>query len=157
MARWTGTWLSGLDAAGVSLRPEGDWRGKRYGLPEDGPGSVASYGARVGGVVLDSIAAGLVARLVKAFVDGDDFLSRHGPGLAVFVLMYALLLPTLGQTIGMRLVRVRVVRLADGSPLALPAALLRGVLVALLLPALFTDRQGRGLHDKAVGSVVLRA
>ena len=31
-----------------------------------------------------------------------------------------------------------------------------GVLVALLLPALFTDRQGRGLHDKAVGSVVVR-
>ena len=157
MARWTGTWLSGLDAAGVSLRPEGDWRGKRYGLPEDGPGSVASYGARVVGVVLDSIAAGLVARLVKAFVDGDDFLNRHGPGLAVFVLMYALLLPTLGQTIGMRLTRVRVVRLADGALLRLPAALLRGVLVALLLPALFTDRQGRGLHDKAVGSVVVRA
>ena len=157
MARWTGTWLSGLDAAGVSLRPEGDWRGKRYGLPEDGPGSVATFGARLGAVLLDSLAAGLVARLVKTAVEGDGFAYRHGPGVAVFVLMYALLLPTLGQTIGMRIARLRVVRLSDGGLLGLPAALLRGLLVALMLPALFTDRQGRGLHDKAVGSVVVRA
>ena len=30
---------------------------------------------------------GLIARLVKASLEGDDFLTRHGPGLAVFVLM----------------------------------------------------------------------
>ena len=156
MARWTGTWLSGLEAAGVSLRPEGDWRGKRYGMPEDGPGSVASFGARLGAVILDSFAAGLVARLVRASLEGDGFLVRHGPGIGVFLLMYALLLPTLGQTIGMRLLRLRVVRLADGRLLNVLAALLRGVLVALILPALFTDRQGRGLHDKAVGSVPVR-
>lgn len=149
--------MSGLGAAGVSLRPEGDWRGKRYGLPEDGPGSVASFGARLGAVLVDSFVAGLVARRVKASLEVDGFLTRHGPGLAVFVLMYALLLPTLSYTIGMRVVRLRVVRLSDGRPLNVLAALLRGVLVALVLPALFTDRQGRGLHDKSVGSVVVRA
>jgi hypothetical protein len=33
----------------------------------------------------------------------------------------------------------------------------RFVLLCLLVPALVTDRDGRGLHDKAARSVVVRA
>jgi uncharacterized RDD family membrane protein YckC len=57
---------------------------------------------------------------------------------------------------GMRVARIRVERLGGGL-LAVPQALLRGLMVALTLPALFTDRDGRGLHDRLVRSVVLRA
>jgi uncharacterized RDD family membrane protein YckC len=156
VARWTGTWLSGLGAAGVSLHREGEWRGKRHGLPEAGPGSVATLNARLGAVLIDLLVAGLIGGLVNSFIRNPGFASKQGAGVGALVLMYALLLPTAGQTFGMRVARLRVVRLSGGL-LAVPAALIRGILVALTLPALFTDREGRGLHDKAVGSVVVRA
>jgi uncharacterized RDD family membrane protein YckC len=37
-----------------------------------------------------------------------------------------------------------------------PAAL-RTALLMLLIPALISDRDGRGLHDRAAGTVVVRA
>ena len=156
MARWTGTWLSGLGAAGVEVRQEGDWRGRQLGLPEAGPGSVATFNTRLGAVLLDLVVAGLIGGLVNAFVRDPDLATRQGAGIGALVLMYGLLLPTAGQTMGMRVAKIRVVRLSGGL-LGLPQALLRGLMVALTIPALFTDRDGRGLHDRLVGSVVLRA
>ena len=156
MARWTGTWLSGLGAAGVDLHAEGDWRGKRLGLPQAGPGSVATFNARLGGVLIDLLVATLIGGLVNAFVRHPDFTTKQGAGIGALIAMYALLLPTAGQTFGMRVARLRVTRL-DGRLLAFVPALLRGVLVVLTVPALITDRDGRGLHDKAAGSVIVRA
>ena len=45
----------------------------------------------------------------------------------------------------------------DGAPIGLPRAALRTLLLCLLIPALIWDRAGRGLHDKAAGTVVVRA
>jgi uncharacterized RDD family membrane protein YckC len=56
----------------------------------------------------------------------------------------------------MRALKLRVIRLRDGRPPSLPAAVLRGILVILTIPALIADRDGRGLHDKAVGTAVVR-
>jgi uncharacterized RDD family membrane protein YckC len=156
VARWTGTWLSGLEAAGVERRAQGSWRGQRLGRPEAGPGSVAGFAPRLGAVLIDILVAGLIGGLVNVFVRDPSFWTRQGAGVGALVLMYGLLLPTAGQTIGMWVARIGVARLA-GGPLSVPAALLRGALVALTLPGLFTDRDGRGLHDRAVGSIVLRA
>jgi uncharacterized RDD family membrane protein YckC len=156
MARWTGTWLSGVGAAGVSLQREGEWRGQRFGLPESGAGSVASFNLRLGGVLVDLLVATLVGALINGFLAHPTVQTKQGVGIGVLLLIYALLLPTAGQTLGMRVARIRVQRL-DGRLLGFLPALLRGALVAATLPALFTDRDGRGLHDKAVGSVVVRA
>jgi uncharacterized RDD family membrane protein YckC len=71
-----------------------------------------------------------------------------------------------GQTVGMMAVGVRVVREATGGPLGYPAAFGRAVLQLLmgytgilgLLDLLFPlwDTKRQTIHDKAVGSVVLR-
>ena len=69
-----------------------------------------------------------------------------------------MLLASLGSTFGMRLLGLRV--LALGQPGQLPAAwrvLVRTVLLCLVIPAAIWDRDGRGLHDKAAGTVVVRA
>jgi uncharacterized RDD family membrane protein YckC len=47
-----------------------------------------------------------------------------------------------------------VVRL-DGRPPGLWRAALRTALLLLLVPALVWDRDGRGLHDKAAGTVLV--
>jgi uncharacterized RDD family membrane protein YckC len=153
MARWTGTWLSGPAAAGATRQREGEWRGQRLGLPESGPGSVASFNRRLGAVLVDLLVATLIGAFINGFLKHPTVETRQGVGIGVVLLIYALLLPTARQTLGMRVARIQVQRL-DGRALGFLRALLRGVLVVLTLPALFTDRDGRGLHDKAVGSVV---
>jgi uncharacterized RDD family membrane protein YckC len=57
----------------------------------------------------------------------------------------------------MRLLGLRVVRLGAGGRLGLLRAILRFALLCLLIPAVITDRDGRGLHDKAAGTAVVRA
>jgi uncharacterized RDD family membrane protein YckC len=148
--------LSGLGAAGVQLHPEGDWRGKRYGLPEEGPGSMASFGNRVAAVVVDLAVAGLIGGLGNVLTSDPSPVQRQAFGITALVVLYVVLLPTAGQTIGMRVAKLRVVRLRDHGLLSVPAALLRALLVVLTIPALFTDRHGRGLHDKASGSIIVR-
>jgi uncharacterized RDD family membrane protein YckC len=156
MGRWTGTWLSGLGAAGVSLLAEGEWRGKRLGLPQSGSGSIAGFGPRLGAVCVDLLICGLIGGLGNVVAGDPRPAIRQATGVAALVLMYAALLPTVGQTFGMRVVGLRVVRLGGGL-LGPTAAFVRGLLVVLTIPALFTDRDGRGLHDKAVGSAIVRA
>ena len=150
MARWTGTWLSGPAAAGASLRADGDWRGRRLGLPEDGPGAVATFGRRLIAFVVDAVVCGLVAALWTA---------PDAPGPWSFVplaVLYVGAVRLTGQTLGMSLLKVRLVQLGSGSPPTAPRAALRFVLLCLLIPALISDRDGRGLHDKAAGTVVVR-
>jgi uncharacterized RDD family membrane protein YckC len=151
MARWTGTWLSGLGAAGVEVAPRGDWRGQRFGLPESGAGSVASFGARLVAFVLDAVLSGLAAGLFTA-PDPPRFWSFVPLGI-----LYVGAVPVVGQTVGMRLLGLRVVRLGAQRRLGLLRAILRLALLCLLIPAVITDRDGRGLHDKAAGTAVVRA
>ena len=70
--------------------------------------------------------------------------------LALFVLETALFTALVGGSFGKILTRLRVVR-ADGSggPVGLLGALVRSVLVALLVPPLVFQPDGRGLHDLA--------
>ena len=60
-----------------------------------------------------------------------------------------------GGSFGQLLSRIAVVRL-DVQPLGLPRALLRALLVSLALPALIISTDRRGLHDLAVGTVVIK-
>ena len=154
MPSWTGTWLSGLAAAGVERAPD-DWRGKQLGLPAEGPGSVGTFNDRLGGVLVDIVLATVLGVLVNLASVDPGFVAKQGAGLGALLALYVVLLPWTGQTPGMRVAGIAVQRLGGGrlNPLG---ALVRGVLVLLTIPALFTDRQGRGLHDKLVNSVVVR-
>lgn len=152
MPRPTQTWLLGSGASGV--RPtDSAYRGARLGLPEVGPGSVAASGSRAGAFLVDLIVCSLIGGL-GAVVHATP-LERNLIGVAAFVLLYVCLLPATGQTYGMRLLKIRTQRVSGGL-LGFGAALVRGLLVAALVPALFTDRDGRGIHDRLVHSVVVR-
>jgi uncharacterized RDD family membrane protein YckC len=149
MARAIGSWLSGPPV------PNDFQPGVRLGLPADGPGSVASIGSRVGAFVVDAIVANLLAGLPYVFG------VHYSADLRGFVILGAFLLVELifdalyGQTIGKRLLGIRVIR-ADGDGLgSFPWLLLRAVLLGLLVPAVVWDRDRRGLHDKAAGVVVV--
>lgn len=157
MARWTGTWISGLAAAGVDRRAQGSWPGRRYGLPEDGEGAVATTGSRFAALFVDVLAGALIGALINGFVDDPSFAVRTIIVDGSLVLQVLLLQALTGQSLGMRLIGIRVARAAD--PGAVPgflAAAIRTALLVLVLPAVLLDRDGRGLHDKAAGTIVLR-
>jgi len=133
----------------------GDYPGRRLGLPADGRGSVAGVGARLLGLVIDWVVCLLVVAL---FVGGDVWTGRGwvqtAPLLVLFV-EQTLLVGLLGTAIGHRVVRVQVVGPHRG-PIGLPRAAVRALLLCLAVPPLLMDSDLRGLHDKAVGSVVVR-
>ncbi len=77
------------------------------------------------------------------------------PPVVVLILFNVLLVGLFGQTLGMSLTRLRAVSVTDGGAIGIARGLLRGVLLALLVPALIMDDRRRGLHDRAAGSIVV--
>ena len=113
-------------------------------------GQPATFGRRFAAVTVDWLLSFLVAGL---------FTTGATPGLwvtAVFFLEYTFFTGLFGQTPGMRLLGLACVRLDDGRPLGLARAAQRAFLLNLVVPAVIFDKDGRGLHDRAAGSVVVR-
>jgi len=125
-------------------------RGASLGLPADGPGSLASFGARAVAFLVDALGSALVAGL---------FTAPDLPGnwaLAAFAAITVVSLVAFGQTPGMRLLRLRLAHPRQRERLALWRAVVRTALLCLLVPALLVDSNGRGLHDRLTDTAVVR-
>ena len=117
----------------------------------------ASWSRRIGALAVDWVASILVVML---FIGPGGWVDDPNAGtytLGVFVLQSAVLVALAGGSFGQVATGLRVVRY-DGTPrpLTLLPALARQVLVALVIPPLVFRPDGRGLHDMAVKSAVVR-
>lgn len=128
------------------------WPGERLGLPDTGPGSVGRLGRRLAALAIDWAAAMLIALLFARY----DSLVYSWVTLGIFALMQILFIPTIGGSIGHRLVGMRVVPLVGGwvGPWR---PIVRTLLLVIVLPALVWDSDQRGFHDKVAGTVLIRA
>jgi uncharacterized RDD family membrane protein YckC len=145
---------SWLDGPG-SVRPDPEeYPGRRLGMPEHGPGSLARFGRRLAAVSVDWFVCTVIAAGLMHYRLGEGGLGPFKP-LVVFVVMNLLLVGTLGSTIGHRLLGIRVVRLGGATAGPLLAAI-RTVLLALVIPAAIWDRDTRGFHDKLAGTITQR-
>jgi uncharacterized RDD family membrane protein YckC len=139
------------------------YRGERLGLPQSGPGSISTAGLRVGALIVDCIASALVAGLFVAGIGRNHDIAHRLPGswsLIPFAVDYVVGLVLSGQTLGMHLCGIRVVRVGDqhaGRRILPLHAAARTLLLMLLVPAVIVDKDGRGLHDRATGTAVVRA
>ena len=120
--------------------------GERFGLPADGPRSVAGMGRRLGALLIDWA----VCTLIATALFHDQYWT-----LVVFAVQDYLLTALTGLTLGKRLDGIRVARL-DGRPVGLGWGLVRTLLLLCVIPALVTDRDLRGLHDRAANTIVIR-
>jgi len=127
------------------------WPGERLGLPDQGPGSVARLGRRVLAILIDWASATLAALLVPV----DDSY-RSLVVLAIFAALQVIFIPTLGGSIGHRLLGLRVVPLIGGW-VGLWRPVVRTLLLVLVIPLLVWDSDQRGFHDKIAGTVLIRA
>lgn len=146
--------------------------GSRLGLPAEGTGSLAPVIRRLLAVTVDWLACLLIS---TGFFGGDPMAT-----LAVFAGENVLLVGTIGHTLGHRLLGIHVRRasvltraatagvaldggfvpdggsMPDGGSVGLARAALRTLLLCLLIPAVVWDRDGRGLHDRAAATAVVR-
>lgn len=126
--------------------------GQRLGLPREGSGSAARFGRRLGAVAIDWIACQLIA---YGLITGGNAGATGNWTLALFVTLSVLTVATVGFTPGKRLLGLRVVA-EDGGRLGPGRVVLRTLLLALVVPALVWDRDGRGLHDRLARAVQVR-
>ncbi|MFF0554952.1 RDD family protein [Streptomyces sp. NPDC004266] len=147
-----GSWLSGPRAAAEDAGVDFGYRGEQLGLPEEGPGSIARPGRRLGALALDWALCMLIA--YGLITDGYNQATGNWALLILFVLG-VLTVGTVGSTPGKRLFGLRVVSV-NGGRLGLFRVAIRSLLVCLAIPALIWDRDGRGLHDCLSGAVQVR-
>lgn len=147
-----GSWLSGPRAAAEEAGVDFGYRGQQLGLPEEGPGSIARPGRRLGALAVDW---GLCLLIAYSLITDGYTPSTSNWTLLVFLVVSLLTVSTLGFTPGKRIFGLRVVSLATGTVDPLRAAI-RTVLLSLALPALVWDRDGRGLHDRLARTVEVR-
>ena len=147
-----GSWLSG---PGSVIPSEQDYRGQRLGLPESGSGSVAGFGRRLAALAIDWLACLVLVRLFLPHIDYGTPTSSLAT-LGVFVAEITVFTWLVGASFGQRLLGLAVVRVGGGARLGPVGSLLRSLQIALLVPAVIWDRDGRGLHDRSVGTVGVR-
>jgi uncharacterized RDD family membrane protein YckC len=150
-----GSWLEG---PGARTGSSSAYPGERLGMPRAGAGSMGRFGRRLVGVVIDWVLCSLIATALfgvplpfTAVATGTQSLIV----LAIFAVENLLLVGTLGSTLGHRVVGLRVLS-TDGAAARPFQVLVRTALLILFLPAMFWDKDGRGLHDKAAGTLIVR-
>ncbi|MEU7068910.1 RDD family protein [Streptomyces narbonensis] len=147
-----GSWLSGPRAAAEQAGVDFGYRGQQLGLPEEGPGSIARPGRRLGALAVDWALCLLIA--YGLITDGYSQATGNW-ALGLLLVLSVLTVGTIGSTPGKRLFGLVVVS-ANGGRLSLWRVAVRSVLVCLAVPALIWDRDGRGLHDRLSGAVQVR-
>ncbi|MCU1414720.1 MAG: hypothetical protein JWN80_2060 [Microbacteriaceae bacterium] len=125
----------------------GDWAGKRIGLPETGPRSIARFGRRLGAIAIDWA---LAVILSIAFFHYDPWAT-----LAIFAVEQVLFIALLSGSVGQLILGMRVVPLKTGW-VGVWRPAVRTVLLCLVIPAAIWDKDQRGLHDKVAGTVLVR-
>lgn len=151
MARWIESWLPGAAA-----QEGGRYPGERLGLPAEGASSVAGMGRRFAALAVDW----LLAYGIAALVTGPNALGDPDLGwwvLGIWYLLTAVPVAVFGASAGMTALGIRVASLDSAAVIGVPRALLRTALIALVLPALARDEDGRGWHDRATRTVVVRS
>jgi uncharacterized RDD family membrane protein YckC len=144
---------------------------------------LASRWARLGAAIIDGLILAVIGLVISLpFVSWHrltqlkqrELISPEQYKLNLIALIIGLLYFWLltygwsGQTVGKRLLRIRVVRAADGGPISNGQALIRALVYAVagnvcgcfgLLDVLWIlwDRRKQCLHDKAATTVVIKA
>ncbi len=123
-------------------------------LPPSGPGSAGSIGRRLAALCIDWFACLALALLINGGFGGPG----EAPSLLTLGIFFAevtILTWLQGASFGQRVVGL-VVAPVGRLRIGLVGAAVRTLLLCLVIPAVVMQPNGRGLHDLAVGSIVLR-
>ncbi|MGI9123607.1 MAG: RDD family protein [Mycobacterium sp.] len=152
MAREMGSWLSGPQSLGSG---DDGFPGQRLGLPAQGPGSLARMGRRAAALMVDWLMSyGLAALGLAAGLYGSAFLATGI--LLIWFVLGVLSVRLFGFTPGQYVLGLRTASVDNRLHVGTGRAVVRGLLIALVIPALFTDTDGRGIQDRITATAVVR-
>jgi uncharacterized RDD family membrane protein YckC len=138
----------------MTAGPQPGYPGATLGLPQTGPGSLASMGRRLVALIIDWLIAYGLALLAMGFgAYSKAMLSTMI--LVVWLVLGAVSVRLFGFTPG-QLVAGLQVAAVDGRHVGIGRLAVRGLLIGLVVPPLFTDSDGRGLQDRLTGTAVVR-
>jgi uncharacterized RDD family membrane protein YckC len=156
MAREIGSWLSGPEPdSGSQGQGPSDYPGQRLGLPQSGPKSLARMGRRFAALFVDWLIAYGLAALAMSF----GLVSMATLSTAVLLIWFmlgAVSVRLFGFTPGQFALGLMVVPVDGRQHVGFGRAVVRGVLIAVVIPALITDADMRGLQDKVTNTAVVR-
>jgi hypothetical protein len=149
-----GSWLFGPKATLENQGIDFGYPGGRLGLPQSGPGAVASFGRRMIALCADWFACLAISHAIlrgpQTASNGVSLLTLEL--FAAEVIVFSVLL---GGSFGQSLFGIGI-RTVSSHRLSILAIALRTGLLCLVFPALIWDSDGRGLHDQVARSVVVR-
>jgi uncharacterized RDD family membrane protein YckC len=125
-----------------------------------GPMSVAPMGRRLLALIVDWLLCALIASSITGhalFAGAGDkhYFAAQYATLGLFVLEVYLLTAVSGLTVGKRLLRIHAISVDGGAP-GFTWAAVRTLLLLFVVPACLTDRDLRGMHDRAANTIVVR-
>jgi uncharacterized RDD family membrane protein YckC len=130
--------------------------GETLGLPERGPGSLAPIGRRLAALLIDWLIAGGLALLAFS-VGAISFQWVNTAQFLVWLVLGAAEVRLFGFTPGQLALGLGVIPVGGtASRVGIGRAAARVLLVGLVVPALFTDWDGRGLQDRVTCTAVVR-
>jgi uncharacterized RDD family membrane protein YckC len=129
--------------------------GERLGLPESGSGSLASTGRRLAALMIDWLISYGLAALAMAFGAYSERMLATAV-LVIWLVLGVVAVRLFSFTPGHLALGLQVAAVDGRLPVGIGRLVLRGLLVAAVIPALFTDADGRGIHDRLSGTAVVR-
>ncbi|MDK6260828.1 MULTISPECIES: RDD family protein [Corynebacterium] len=150
---------SWLDGPAIPSEYESESRvsaypGELLGLPEHGPGALASVTRRAGGVLIDWIICWILGGFTHMF---SEWL-----GTATYTYLYFLLLGFasclfFARTPGQAVLGMGVARVDEpGRRVDLWRSAVRVLMTGTIFLAAMVDSDGRGVHDRVTGTAVIR-
>jgi hypothetical protein len=139
----------------MTRRSRPTYPGETLGLPETGPGSLAPMGRRLPALLVDW----LIAYGLAALALGFGAISKETLATAVLVIWFLLgvvAVRLFSFTPGQLALGLQVAAVDGRVPVGIGRLAVRGLLVGLVIPALFTDWDGRSVHDRVTGTAVVR-
>jgi uncharacterized RDD family membrane protein YckC len=153
MARSNRSWLSGLGP--LESGPPRGFPGEKLGLSERGPDSLARMGRRLAALLVDWLLAyGLAALGMTLGLISPKMLSTAV--LLIWLVLGVVAVRLFEFTPGQFALGLRVASVDERRHVGLGRAVVRGAMIALVIPALFVDVDGRGLQDRLTGTAVVR-
>lgn len=137
----------------MSTPAENRWPGERLGLPQAGPCSVGRLGRRILALAIDWALAYLIS---LAFFSAAPWQTDPFITLGLFAAEQTVFLWIFAGSAGHLVCGLRVVPLQPGW-IGWWRPIVRTLLLCLFIPAVIWDRDQRGLHDLAAGTVLVRA
>jgi uncharacterized RDD family membrane protein YckC len=129
--------------------------GERLGLSQSGSGSLAPMGRRLAALMIDWLIAYGLAALAMAFgVYSERMLSTAV--LVVWLALGVVAVRLFSFTPGQLVLGLQVAAVDGRLPIGVGRLAVRGLLLATVIAALFSDSDGRGLHDRLSRTAVVR-